>query len=202
MTQRAAERAAPVVLAVDALGDVGPPGQSTLDRSVRGAAVTAQAYLRAGDQVGFLLLGGVLHWLRPDTGGRQLYRIVEQVLDVRRDVSLLDPSLDRVPPVALPPRALVVLFSPLLDHRAVATVTDLRQRGRTALVVDVLTSEPPVERGHGSTAALRLWRLDRRALRYQFAEMGVPVLSWDGCAPLDQVVGPLARRPMPVGRTR
>ena len=96
----------------------------------------------------------------------------------------------------------MVLFSPLLDHRAVAAVTDLRQRGRTVVVVDVLTSEPPVERGHGSAAALRLWRLDRRALRYQLAEVGVPVLSWDGCAPLDQVVGPLARLPILVGRTR
>jgi uncharacterized protein (DUF58 family) len=203
VTLRAAERAAPVVIGVDALSDVGSPGQSTLDRSVRGAVATAQAYLRTGDRVGFLVLGGGLGWLRPDTGGRQLYRIVERVLSVRRDISVVTPSLDRVPPVAMPPAALVVLFSPLLDDRTFATVTNLRQRGRTVVVVDVLTSEPPAERKDRSAAvALRLWRLDRSALRYQLAEMGVPVISWDGRTTLEQAVSPLARQPLPVDRPR
>jgi uncharacterized protein (DUF58 family) len=103
----------------------------------------------------------------------------------------------------MPPAALVVLFSPLLDDRTFATVTNLRQRGRTVVVVDVLTSEPPAERKDRSAAmALRLWRLDRSALRYQLAEMGVPVISWDGRTTLEQAVSPLARQPLPVDRPR
>lgn len=196
VTERAAERSAQVVVAVDAFSDVGPFGQSTLDRSVRGAVSVVQAYLRIGDRVGFVALGGSLSWLAPDLGGRQLYRLVEAVLSVRPDISVLDPDLDRVPPVALPLSSVVVLFTPLLDPRAVGTVTDLRQRGRAVLVVDVLTTEPPTERRRGDQLAVRLWRLDRAATRHQLAAMGVPVVFWDGVSPLQQALAEHARRPL------
>jgi uncharacterized protein (DUF58 family) len=201
VTDRAAERSAPVVVAIDAFSDVGPFGRTTLDRAVRGAAGAIQAYLRVGDRVGFVVLGGVLSWLAPDIGGRQLYRLVEAVLAVRPNTSMVDPDVDRVPPVALPAGALVVLFSPLLDERAVGTVRDLRERGRPVLVVDVLTEQPPTRPGDRTEAlAVRLWRLDRAATRFRLAGMGVPVVDWDGTAPLDQPVAGLTRRPLAVHR--
>jgi uncharacterized protein (DUF58 family) len=196
VTDRAAERSAPVVVGVDAFSDVGPFGDSTLDRAVRGATGAIQAYLRVGDRVGFVVLGGVLSWLTPDLGGRQLYRLIEAVLAVRPNTSMVDPDLNRVPPVALPPSALVVLFSPLLDPRAVDIVADLRQRGRPTLVIDILTTQPPAGSGAGDALALRLWRLDRAATRHRLAGLGVPVVGWDGAAPLDQAVAGLARRPL------
>ena len=201
VTDRAAERSAPVVVAIDAFSDVGPFGRTTLDRAVRGAAGAIQAYLRVGDRVGFVVLGGVLSWQAPDIGGRQLYRLVEAVLAVRPNTSMVDPDVDRVPPVALPAGALVVLFSPLLDERAVGTVRDLRERGRPVLVVDVLTEQPPTRPGDRTEAlAVRLWRLDRAATRFRLAGMGVPVVDWDGTAPLDQAVAGLTRRPLAVHR--
>jgi uncharacterized protein (DUF58 family) len=196
VTDRAAERSAPVVVAVDAFSDLGPFGQSTLDHAVRGAASAIQSYLRVGDRVGCVVLGGILSWLAPGLGGRQLYRLVEAVLAVRPNTSMVDPDLDRIPPVALPPNALVVLFSPLLDPRAVDTVANLRQRGRPVLVVDVLTAEPPTERGAGAALAVRLWRLDRAATRHRLAGMGVPVVGWDGVAPLEQALAGHTRRPL------
>ena len=102
------------------------------------------------------------------------------------------PDLDRVPKTALPPRALVVLFSPLLDRRALNAVTDLRQRGVSLVVVDVLTYEPPVERRLPVTQlAVRLWRQDRGALRASLAGLGVPVLSWDSGTGLEGAQAPL-----------
>ena len=196
VTDRAAERAAPVVVAIDTFSDVGPFGQSTLDRSVRGALSVIQSYLRLGDRVGFVALGGTVSWLAPDLGGRQLYRVVEAVLSVRPNISMVDPDLDRVPRVALPSSSLVVLFTPLLDPRAVTTVADLRQRGRPVLVVDVLRTEPPAGRGGGDSLAIRLWRLDRAATRHQLAAMGVPVVSWNGVSPLEQALAGPARRPL------
>jgi uncharacterized protein (DUF58 family) len=179
VNQRSALRAADLVIMVDAFSDVGPPGDTTLDVAVRGAAGLATAYLRTGDRVGVVVLGGVLHWLAPAPGNRQFFRIVEMAFGVRFP-SEATPDLDRVPRTALPPRALVVLFSPLLDRRTLNAVTDLRQRGVTLVIVDVLQQEPPAEpRVPMSQLAVRLWRLDRGALRADLTGLGVPVLTWD-----------------------
>jgi uncharacterized protein (DUF58 family) len=194
VNQRSALRAADLVIMIDAFSDVGPPGDTTLDVAVRGAAGLATAYLRTGDRVGVVVLGGVLNWLAPAPGNRQFFRIVEMAFGVRFP-SEATPDLDRVPRTALPPRALVVLFSPLLDRRALNAVTDLRQRGVTLVIVDVLRQEPPAEpRLPMSQLALRLWRLDRNALRAGLTRLGVPVLSWDSGTGLEGAQAPLRGR--------
>jgi uncharacterized protein (DUF58 family) len=194
VNQRAALRAADLVVMVDAFSDVGPPGDTTLDVAVRGAAGLATAYLRTGDRVGVVVLGGVLKWLAPSPGNRQFFQIVEMAFGMRFP-SEVTPDLERVPRTALPPRALVVLFSPLLDRRAISAVTDLRQRGVSLVVVDVLRHEPPAEpRMPSSTLAVRLWRLDRAALRASLGRLGVPVLAWDSATGLEGAQAPLRGR--------
>jgi uncharacterized protein (DUF58 family) len=201
VNERSALRAADVVLVVDAFSEVGPAGDSTLDVAVRGAAALATAHLRTGDRVGVVALGGVPRWLGPAAGARQFYRIAEMVFDVRHD-SVVAPDLDRIPRTALPPGALVVLFSPLLDERALGAVTDLRERGLAVIVIDVLRYEPPaLPRSPVSGLAVRLWRLDRVALRRTLARLGVPVLDWDAGASLDAVLSPVRRFPARAGRS-
>jgi uncharacterized protein (DUF58 family) len=194
VNQRAALRAADLVVMVDAFSDVGPPGDTTLDIAVRGAAGLATAYLASGDRVGVVVLGGVLKWLAPSPGNRQFFQIVEMAFGMRFP-SEVTPDLDRVPRIALPPRALVVLFSPLLDRRALSAITDLRQRGVSLVVVDVLRYEPPADpKLPMSTLAVRLWRLDRAALRASLAGLGVPVLAWDSSTGLEGAQAPLRGR--------
>ena len=194
VNQRAALRAADLVIMIDAFSDVGPPGDTTLDVAVRGAAGLATAYLRTGDRVGVVVLGGVLRWLAPAPGNRQFFKIVEMAFGVRFP-SEATPDLHRVPRTALPPRALVVLFSPLLDRRALNAVTDLRQRGVSLVIVDVLQHEPPAEpRLPMAQLALRLWRLDRGALRASLTGLGVPVLTWDSGTGLEGAQAPLRGR--------
>ena len=194
VNQRAALRAADLVVMVDAFSDVGPLGDTTLDVAVRGAAGLATAYLGTGDRVGVVVLGGMLKWLAPAPGSRQFFRIVEMAFGMRF-FSEVAPDLDRVPRVALPPRALVVLFTPLLDRRAISAVTDLRQRGVSLVVVDVLRHEPPTDpRLPMAALAVRLWRLDRDALRASLARLGVPVLTWDSGTGLEGAQAPLRGR--------
>jgi uncharacterized protein (DUF58 family) len=150
--------------------------------------------------VGVVALGGVLRWLGPAAGARQFYRIAEMVFDVRRD-SVVTPDLDRIPRTALPPGALVILFSPLLDERALGAVTDLRERGLAVIVVNVLRYEPPaLSRSPVSGLAVRLWRLDRVALSRTLARLGVPLLDWEAGAGLDAVLSPVRRLPQRAGR--
>lgn len=190
-----AERSADVIAVVDTTVDVGPWGTSTLDLAVRGAAGVVQAYLQVSDRVGVVSLGGSLRWLGPDIGMRQYYRIVETLLTTRRDDSFLEPELAHLPRKALPPGALVFVFSPLIDPRAVEAVRDVRERGHAVVVVDVLTTEPPTDRSPEGRLALRLWRLEREVLMHGLTEMGVTVLPWsDGGVALDRVrLEPLLR---------
>ena len=115
---------------------------------MHGAATLAAAYLRVSDRAGVVVLGGALRWLGPAHGDRQFYRIAELLLQARYD-SWVTPDLDRIPRTALPPGTLVVVFSPLLDPRGLAALTDLRRRGFPLIVVDTLRDEPPASRTSG-----------------------------------------------------
>jgi len=204
VNQRAAARAADLVIMIDAFGPgEGPVGgpvggrvaDRTLDLAVHGAATLAAAYLRVSDRAGIVVLGGALRWLGPAHGDRQFYQIAGLLLQARYD-SWVPPDLDRIPRTALPPGTLVVAFSPLLDPRGHAALTDLRRRGFPLIVVDTLRDEPPAgPRPAGAGLALRLWRVDRAATRSALHALGVPVLRWADDAELDSVLAPLRRPP-------
>jgi uncharacterized protein (DUF58 family) len=196
VNQRAAERAADLVIMIDAFGPAeGAVANRTLDLAVHGAATLAAAYLRVSDRAGVVVLGGALRWLGPAHGDRQFYRIAELLLQARYD-SWVTPDLDRIPRTALPPGTLAVIFSPLLDPRGLAALTDLRRRGFPLIVVDTLRDEPPaVARPADASLALRLWRLDRAATRSALRALGVPVLPWTDDAELDSVLAPLRQPP-------
>jgi uncharacterized protein (DUF58 family) len=209
----AAERSQDVVLLVDATSDVGEPGSSTLDLALRGAAGAARAYLGARDRVGVITYQwGGARWLPPSLGRRQEYRIIDSMLaadagwSTGRSVGAGWPgahsaALHRIPRAALPSGALVLVFSPLLDHRFVEALRDMRERGFTLLVVDVLNTAPPRSRLSFSAAmAARIWRMEQEAIRFSLRELGIPVTRWDGVAPLDLPLAQYSRRPLMVRR--
>ena len=210
----AAERSQDVVLLADATSDVGEPGMSALDLALRGAAAAARAYLDARDRVGVITYQwGGASWLVPGLGRRQVYRIIDSMLASDAGWAR-GASFRRLPRAALPPGALVVVFSPLLDQRFVETLRDMRERGFTMLVVDVLNAEPPARQrmpswgGLGGSApragtdrmARRIWRMEQEAIRFSLRELGVPVVHWDGAESLDLPLAGHTRRPMAARR--
>jgi uncharacterized protein (DUF58 family) len=180
-----AERNADVVIFLDSFAEVGQPGASTLDDALRAAASLAARYLRQKDRVGFVSFGGTLNWLLPSTGATQLYRIVDSMLDTRVTLNYAWKDLDIIPPRTLPPRALVVALSPLLDDRAVSALLNVRGRGFDLVVIEIspLRFLPPADNLLADTAQ-RIWRLRREALRGRFERAGVPVAVWDDTRPL------------------
>lgn len=196
ISQFAAERAADTVLLLDALGDVRDPltGRSSLDDSVRAVAGITRAYLRSHDRIGLISIGGRTRWLQPGTGGAYLYRIIETILEVRRDRGFNVPLLERLPGPALPAGALVYAITPLADDRMIEVLADLAERGNPIVVVEVGVGEPSVEPDDTTGQyALRLWRAGRTALRFSLVERGIPVVSWDGVSSLDLALAPLLR---------
>src|SRR5262249_23264391 len=89
----------------------------------------------------------------------------------------------------LPPQALVIALTPLLDERAATALLDLRARGFDLVVVEI-SPEPFIEspRTEVERLARRLWTLKREAVRGRFAGAGVPVATWDDERPLAQSI--------------
>jgi uncharacterized protein (DUF58 family) len=185
VNDRHVERNAHVVLLVDALAEVGPEQGGTLDLSVRAAAGLADRYLRERDRVGLVTFGGVLNWLQPGGGLTQLYRIVDAMLDTRTVLTYAWRDLELLPRRTLPPQALVLGVTPLLDGRGTRALLDLRGRGFDLAVIEV-AAEPFVAPGGSPEARLahRIWALEREATRGALRGAGVAVVRWDGTAAL------------------
>jgi uncharacterized protein (DUF58 family) len=181
------ERNTDVVLFLDTFVDVeSEDDRGTFDMTVRAATSLAHLYLERKDRVGLVSFGGYLSWLLPASGTTQLYRIVDSLLQMNIVLSFASKGVDILPPRTLPPRALVIAISPLLDTRSVAALLDLRARGFDLVVVEV--SPVPFVRPAGdelSELAYRLWKLTREALRARYEQAGVPVVEWIDGVPLN-----------------
>ena len=183
------ERNADIVLFLDTFAEARRDDLGTLDLGVRAAAALAAIYLREKDRVGVVAFGGTLNWLTATSGTTQLYRIVDSLLDAKIILSYAWKDLDVIPPRTLPPRALVIALSPLLDDRAVGALLDLRARGFDLAVVELSPfSFVPEGESELEQLAYRLWRLRREALRTKYASLGVPIVEWREGVPMEAVV--------------
>ncbi|MFI8871613.1 MULTISPECIES: DUF58 domain-containing protein [unclassified Streptomyces] len=194
--QFAAERTADTVVLLDVLADVVDPvtGTSSLDETFRAAAGLVRAYLRTHDRVGVVSVGGATRWLQPGSGQGYFYRIVESVLEVRKDRAYRTEGLSLLPPPALPEGALVYIITPLTDQRIFDTLHQVRGRANPMVVVEIPTGEPVLEPGDTeSELALRLWRADRDAMRFALVERGIAVVAHRPGETLDLALAPLLR---------
>jgi uncharacterized protein (DUF58 family) len=197
VTQHHREHNADVVLMLDTLSQVGPPRGTTLDFGVRAAASLATAYLARKDRVGLIACGGTIDWVRPESGRVQYERLAEALLKASVVFTYVTKNLAFVPPRVLPPGALVIAVTPLLDPRFTKVALDLAARGFDLVVllvspVDVTRASHPRSRTHD--LACRLWALDRRAWLDEFRRHGIPVLEWNPADPLERALAALGRR--------
>jgi uncharacterized protein (DUF58 family) len=190
VTDRHPERNADVVIFVDAFTNLVSSDASSLDAAVRAAAAIAEAHLAIRDRVGLVSFGGTLRWLMPGSGRRQFYRIVDALLDTQLSLSYAWKGIDVLPPRTLPPRALVVALTPLVDERTLEALFDLRGRG-----VDLVVLEIPPERfipgaeTDTERLARRIWALKRDVLRHRLERLGVPVGVWRDDVTIEEVFG-------------
>jgi uncharacterized protein (DUF58 family) len=168
------ERNTAVVLLVDTFAELGT-ARNPLDECVRAAAALAERYLARRDRVGLLPLGGRMRWLRPASGAVQLQRIVETLLEARP----LPPSGEGVrlvvPTRFVPPQALVLALTPLLDDAVIRALLELRGRGFDLAVVELppLSYVSAVDEG-----VRRLVSLERDLLRSRLRARGIAVVDW------------------------
>ncbi|MGV0697691.1 DUF58 domain-containing protein [Mycolicibacter sinensis] len=183
VTERLTDRAADVVVLIDGYPQPRGPATAATERSVIGAAQVVQTALRNGDRAGVVTLGGRQpRWVGADIGQRQFYRIVDAVLGAGEGFEKTTGTL--APRAAVPPGALIIAFSTLLDTEFALALTDLRKRGHVVLAVDVLAGAPFEE--DPDPLVSRIWMLERTAMYRDMATVGVDVASWPPPQPLEQ----------------
>jgi uncharacterized protein (DUF58 family) len=182
------ERNTDVVLFLDTFAEARRAGEGTRFQAVRAAAALADRYLQRRDRVGLVTFGGVLHWLQPAMGRVQHYRIIDALIESDIVFSFAWKTIGAIPPDVLPPQALVIAITPLLDERAVDSLLNLRARRFDLTIVEVspgpFVAPPP---GVAGDLAFRIWQLDREVMRDRFRRLGVPIAAWEG-QPLEQAM--------------
>ncbi|AEV72277.1 hypothetical protein MycrhN_1662 [Mycolicibacterium rhodesiae NBB3] len=182
VTQRLTDRAADVVVLLDNYPQPAGPATEATDRTVRGAVQVVQSALRSGDRTGVVALGDRRpRWLGADIGRRQFYRVLDAVLAVDGGFETTPGTL--APRAAVPPGAIVVAFSTLLDTEFALALIDLRKRGHTVVAVDVLEGAP-FEKDCDRVVA-RMWSLQRSFMYRDMATVGVDIVAWREVDTLD-----------------
>ncbi len=183
------ERNTDVIIFVDSFAEARLGDAGTLDLTVRATSAIADAYVRRRDRVGLISFGGILRWLVPGTGLVQLYRIVDALLDTQIILSYYWKEIELIPRRMLPPNAVVIALSPLLDRRSMGALLDLRARGYDLAVIDVspvpYVARPPA--GLDATAH-DIWLLRRDAIRHRLQRAGVAVAEWSEDRPLQSAL--------------
>jgi uncharacterized protein (DUF58 family) len=203
VNQHHLERNADVVIFIDTFAEVGEGRGTTLDLAIRGAATLAGRYLASRDRVGMIGFGGIIRWLRPGMGTTQLYRLLDSLLDTRVVASYAWKGIDVIPAGTLPPKALLLALTPLVDERSIGALLDVRGRGFDVAVIE-LDPVPFVEvrRDEQGELAHRLWLLQREALRERFRAAGVPIATWNDQRPLEGALEEVRSSRRHMGRER
>jgi uncharacterized protein (DUF58 family) len=179
VNQRHPERSTDLVVFLDTFGD------ATLPAALRAANALVAAYLAQRDRVGLIGFGGTLRWVRPGTGLRQQYLVIDALLATRTFPSVAWKGITLLPPRVLPPRALVVALSPLDDDRALRALMDLRDRGFDLVIIEVSRgAHVRAPSDQAEALAQQFWRLRRAMLRDRYRDVGIPTVEWHECTPL------------------
>ncbi|OBG23840.1 ATPase [Mycolicibacterium celeriflavum] len=199
VTERLTDRAVDVVVLIDNYAQPAGPATEATERTARGAVQVVQSALRSGDRAGVVALGDRHpRWLSADIGRRQFYRVLDAMLGVSGGYDTTSGTL--APRAAIPPGAIVVAFSTLLDTEFALALIDLRKRGHTVIAVDVLQGAPFEDECDGLVA--RMWSLQRSFMYRDMGTVGVDIVAWRDEDTLDQAMQLVPRRRRPVGGRR
>lgn len=194
ITLRHPDRSTNIVLLIDAYQRFGQQQADGLRRSSRAALGIARLHLGAQDPVGMMLIGQGARWFKPELGRLHLHRLTDALLDLSTNRWADTGHSQTLVHKLIPPDAVVIAVSSLVDSRFNKILTSLRARGQSVQVIEPVTYWPDLtvaKRGREEFTpglAWRIYSLQQQVLRSKLEEAGVSVIPWDEDQPIESVL--------------
>jgi uncharacterized protein (DUF58 family) len=183
-----------VILIVDArsIQGFGTLRHNPMEYSVKAATAITSHFLKRRDRVGLIAYGrpdGHLQWVYPESGKKQLYKIVEEIVALEPIGEFpLSGVLYEAVTHMLPKKALIIFISSLEgDWTIPKTIEDLVSRGFNVIVL----SPSPVDiefslqiADVNSLLAHKILSFERKIFLSQIRNTGARVVDWNPTLPL------------------
>ncbi len=187
------ERLADVNIIVDArlqahcqLGE-----DTTFDHSVRAAGSLASHFLRAGNIVGLLVYGDLVHWVYPGVGKHQERKIFDALSSAYAAEKEVFEDLRKIPTRLFPAQSQLVFISPLIDDDDVEVIALLIDQGYSIILVCPHATGWEAEQIGSNLAAqlaTRMANLRRSLFLDSLVRTGTRIVNWDITEPLPQAI--------------
>jgi uncharacterized protein (DUF58 family) len=183
-----------VILIVDArsIQGFGTLRHNPMEYNVKAATAITSHFLKRRDRVGLIAYGrsdGHLQWVYPESGKKQLYKIVEEIVALEPNGEFpLSGVLYEAVTHMLPKKALIIFISSLEgDWTIPKTIEDLVSRGFNVIVL----SPSPVDIEYSlqiadvnSSLAHKILSFERKNFLSQIRNTGARVVDWNPTLPL------------------
>jgi len=183
-----------VILIIDArtVQSMGTMKHNPLEYGIKSAVSIASHFLKQRDRVGLIVYGkteGKMKWLYPESGKKQLYKIIEALVETQADGEFpFNGVVYRSVTHMLPKKSLIILFSSLeQDNTLVRGVERLIAHGFNVIVlspssIDIDYNLHPVDDEYN--LAHKILSLERKNYLAELRNRGARVVDWNPSMPL------------------
>jgi len=196
--RRHPDRTAELVLLLDTSVDGGSiastTSQGALTRAAQAAWTVAQLHLGVQDSVGLAAQGRIITQLRPRSGDRARYQLLDTLLTIGGLAATGEGAYVRHPLSRLPPNALILAITSLVDQRFATDVLGLHRARRPVMVLQIVLDDlyPPAV-DDADEIARRIFSFSIEDRHDELVAAGVPVVRWRDDTHLAGVVDGLSR---------
>jgi len=174
------ERKVDVVFIVDA----SKHNEPVFDYLIRAAASLMLNALNDGTSFGLLLAEKVPLWVRVDYGKRHFFKCIDFLSTARPDENnIIAYQVEHLVKTALPPRAQIIYFSPLITEESRQALKILAEFGYNVVVISPNPNSLYEPRDEDEKLAMELVQLRRKVILKSLAGYGI-IIDWDVRKPL------------------
>ncbi|WP_456422275.1 DUF58 domain-containing protein [Thermococcus sp.] len=184
------ERKVDVVFVVDA----SKRNEPVFDYLIRAAASLMLNALNDGTSFGLLLAEKVPLWVRVDYGKRHFFKCIDFLSTAQPDENnIIAYQVEHLVKTAIPPRAQIVYFSPLLTEESREALKILAEYGLNVVVISPNPNTLYEPEDEDEKLAMKLVQLKRKAILKSLSGYGI-IIDWDVRKPLKVAIAEVVGR--------
>jgi len=183
-----------VIIILDArdIQNIGTLTNNPLEYSIKAAVAVASNFLKRRDRVGIIIYGdseGKLKWIYPESGKKQLYKIIRELVEVQSQGEFLFQGVINIAlTYMLPKKSLIILISSLEQDQTIPKAVEALI-ARNFNVIILSPSQVEIEyllnpKDPYYETARRILSFERKVFLSKIRNTGARVVDWNPTIPL------------------